>query len=139
MIRRRVRVKFCDPRRNTANRHAVHLARGEQPVEHSIFGQPEHLDRVLDSFRMLLVYLRSQHEGVRTPEDREHAQIDSRVQPHLLAAEVEPTREIGTIEKQEMNWFLYLVNEITGDEDIRNVRLLEFDVRRRIRIELPAS
>src|SRR5260370_40297607 len=43
---------------------------------------------------------------------------------------------MGTIEKREMNWLLYLVNEITGDEDTRNVRVLEVDVRGRIRIDL---
>ena len=45
---------------------AVHLTRGDQPVQHSVFGQPAHLDRVLDSFGMFRVYLGSEHEGVAT-------------------------------------------------------------------------
>jgi hypothetical protein len=35
-----------------------------------------------------------------------------------------------------MDRLLYLVNEVAGDEDVRNVGLLKFDARGRVRMEL---
>src|ERR1035437_1143332 len=122
-------MKFRDTRRNSANRVALHLARGEEPIEHSVFGQPAHLDRVLDGFGMLHANLGSEHEGVRTLKNREHAEVHTRrktrVQTHLLGAVVEPMRELGTIQECKMNRLLDLENRISGDKDVRYVRLLE--------------
>ena len=139
-IRRGARVKLCDSRGNSFNRVAIHLARREHHVEHPVFGQPAHLDRVFDGLGMLSGYFGSEHEGISTLKNREHSQVHprrkARVQPHLLAAVMESIGELGTIEKRKMYRLLYLVNEITGDEDVRNVGLLEFDPRGRVRIEV---
>src|SRR5208283_5897227 len=108
-------------------------------IEHSVFGQPAHLDCVLDGFAMLHANFGSEHEGVRTLKNREDAEVHTRrktrVQTHLLGAVVEPIREPGTVQKCKMNGLLDFENQLSGDEDVRYVRLLEFDASGGIRVE----
>src|SRR5208282_3921285 len=133
-------MEFRDPLRNRAHRVLVHLARGNEPVEHPVLGQTPHLDRVLDGLRILAMHLRSKQERFLTLENREYSEIhprrQTRVKTYLLAAEVISATEFRVVEEREAHRFLHLVNEIAGEEDVGNVRLLELDARGRIRVEL---
>ncbi|MSQ41871.1 MAG: alpha/beta hydrolase [Dehalococcoidia bacterium] len=108
-----------DPRRRGAGR--------QQAVERAIVGEAAHLHRPL---HRLALALHGEAAGGRA-HDRRHAKIDiereAAVKLHLGAAEALATLERELADEAEVDGLLRLVDQLTGEEDVRDMRLPQLD------------
>jgi hypothetical protein len=132
------RVERDQTRRQALDRRCAGAALLDQPVEHGTARQPPHAHRVLDGIGRLGVLI-SERERPVALEDRHDAEIDARrepaVQPYLFAAEVQTPFERRVVEEREADRLLHLVDHVAGEEDPRDVRLLDRHLLRPLRME----
>src|SRR5215472_1348403 len=112
-------MKLRDAGGDGADHRAIHSTRRQHRVEHPVFRQPAHLDRVLDGLRMLRAHLRPEHERITLLQDRDDPEIDARrkarVQAYLLAAIVKPLAKFRAVQERKMDLLLYLIDEVARD------------------------